>query len=516
MLKTNKFHNYYNSSPLAVIMLAGLVLRMLAAIFSRGYGWHDDQFLIIEIAQSWVDGIDYYSWLPNVDGTNIPEGFSFFYVGLHYLLFSFLEIIGLTDPQGKMLIVRLIHAGWSMLVIYFGYQITLKLSNSKNAILVGWILALFWIFPMISVRNLVEYVSVPLLLYGIYLIIISENKNDIIKLFWAGIIFGLAFNIRFQTGVLIASIGLVMLIQRRWKDTLFLTIGGITPIIVFQGGIDYFVWGSPFVQLVEYVNYNMHNAALYVVSPWYTYILFLLGILIPPISVFIFLGFFKKWKSLLLFFLPLLIFIIFHSYYPNKQERFIVTIMPMLIIIGIIGWQEIQDKLIIKKSWRKFITGSWVFFWIINSILVLPVTVMYSKKARVETMTYLSNYKDINYFIIEDVNKTVVSFPPQFYLEEWYQYHTVMKNDDFNKFQKDHINKPVNEQPGFILFFQPDNLDFRVDRMKGIYPELELESVIEPGTMDYIIYWLNPINANQNIYIYRNKAVIPYKLESLQ
>ena len=82
-------------------MLSALFFRLLAAIFSRGYGWHDDQFLVIEIAQSWVDGIDYYSWLPSADGTNPPEGFSFFYVGLHYLLFRFFEIIGIIDPQTK-------------------------------------------------------------------------------------------------------------------------------------------------------------------------------------------------------------------------------------------------------------------------------------------------------------------------------------------------------------------------------------------------------------------------------
>jgi len=493
-------------------MLVGLIFRLLATIFSKGYGWHDDQFLIIEIAQSWVDGIDYYSWLPNAEGTNIPEGFSFFYVGIHYLLFKFFELIGLVDPQSKMLIIRFLHALWSMLIIYYGYLITLRLSNIENAKLVGWILALFWFFPMISVRNLVEYVSIPLILYGLYLIIISDKNTKPIIWLWAGILFGIAFNIRFQTGILIASIGLVMLIQMRWKEAMFLTLGGILPIIVFQGGIDYLVWGSPFVQLIEYVNYNMHNAALYVVSPWYTYIIFLLGILIPPVSLFIFAGFFRKWKSLLIIFLPVLIFLIFHSYYPNKQERFVVTIMPLLIIIGIIGWQSIQQQYLNTKAWKGFITGSWIFFWVLNTIVLLPITVMYSKQARVESMSYMSKYEDINYFIIEDVNSSTISFPPQFYLKGWYNYHTMMKDDDFNHFRNTHINQTVDQQPGFILFIQPDDIDFRTERMKEIYPDLEFETVIEPGFMDYIMFKLNPINSNQNIYIYRNKTVIPEKV----
>ncbi len=494
-------------------MLIGGFFRLLAAIFSMGYGWHDDQFLIIEIAQSWVDGIDYYSWLPSADGTNQPEGFSFFYVGLHYILFSFLELIAIYDPQTKMLIVRLLHALWSMLIIYFGFKITLLLSNIENAKLVGWILALFWFFPMISVRNLVEYVSIPLILYGLWIILKSFDNSKFSIWLFAGVILGLAFNIRFQTLLITGAIGIFLLIQNKWKSTFFLGLGVLLTIVVFQGGIDYLVWKKPFVQLIEYINYNMHNAALYVVSPWYTYVLFLTGILIPPISLFLFAGFFKQWRKNLILFLPILLFLIFHSYYPNKQERFVITIIPLLIIIGIIGWQSIKNKYLLGPVARKIVTTSWIFFWMINFILLMPVTVMYSKQARVESMSYLAKYREINNFVIEDINKTVLRFPPQFYLQNWYNYQTLMEDDNFNDFAKKNSFLPPSDQPGFVLFYQPDNIDQRVNNMKTVFPELVFETVIEPGFIDRLLYWLNPINDNQNIYLYRNKSVLPSKIE---
>lgn len=512
-LNYNLIKSYYKSNPLGLIMFVGLFIRLLATIFSRGYGWHDDQFLIIEIAQSWVDGIDYYSWLPSADGLNPPEGFSFFYVGLHYLLFSFFEFTGIYDPQIKMLFVRLLHALWSVLIIYYGYKITLKLSNIDDAKLVGWILALFWIFPMISVRNLVEYVSIPLLLGGLWIVVNSDNNKNISYWLWAGVLFGLAFNIRFQTMLITGAIGLVILTQKKWKETLFLGLGVLIPIIIFQGGIDYFVWGNPFVQLIEYVNYNMHNATLYIVSPWYTYVLFLAGILIPPVSLFIFAGFFQQWRKLMILFFPILLFLAFHSYYPNKQERFVVTIMPMLIIIGIIGWQQIKNTYLSGRIPRRLIAASWVFFWIINFVLLIPTTVMYSKQARVESMTYMAKYGDINNFLIEDINQTVLRFPPQFYLQKWYHYQTFMKGDDFSYFAKQNSAKPASGQPGFIMFYQPDDINQRVENMKTIYPDLEFETVIEPGFMDRVMYWLNPINDNQNIYLYRNKSVLPDIIE---
>jgi glycosyl transferase family 22 (putative mannosyltransferase) len=512
-LVKQKIELYYKSNPIGFILIVGAIVRLVAVVFSKGYGWHDDQFLIIEIAQSWLDGIDYYSWLPSQDGTNNPEGFSFFYVGIHYLLFWIFESIGILNPQTKMLFIRLLHALWSLLIIYYGYLITLRLSNANNAKLIAWIFAVYWIFPMISVRNLVEYTCIPLILYGLWIIVSSDKKTKYYIWLWAGVLFGLAFNIRFQTALITGSFGLVMLIQYKWKEAFTIAMGAIIAIVVFQGGIDYLVWDKPFVQLMEYIDYNMHNAALYIVSPWYTYILFIFGILIPPVSIFLFVGFFNQWKKLLIIFLPILVFLLFHSYYPNKQERFVITIIPMFIIIGIIGWQKIVDQLSKKSMFRKLIKSSWIFFWIINFILLVPVTLMYSKQARVESMSYIAKYGDINNFLIEDINQTVLRFPPQFYLQNWYNYQTLMKGDDYAGFVKKHKSDDISVQPGFVLFYQPDNIELRVNNLKQVYPKLIFEATIEPGFMDRVLYWLNPINDNQNIYIYRNTAVIPDKIE---
>ncbi len=85
--------------------------------------------------------------------------------------------------------------------------------------------------------------------------------------------------------------------------------------------------------------------------------------------------------------------------------------------------------------------------------------------------------------------------------------------DNFSDFKNKYGDKSVDKQPGFILFYQPVDIENRVMKMKEVYPELEFEVLIEPGFMDKVMYWLNPINSNQNIYIYRNKAVIADKIQ---
>jgi hypothetical protein len=44
------------------ILFFALIFRLIAAIFSEGYGMHDDHFLIVEAASSWADGFDYNHW----------------------------------------------------------------------------------------------------------------------------------------------------------------------------------------------------------------------------------------------------------------------------------------------------------------------------------------------------------------------------------------------------------------------------------------------------------------------
>ena len=499
----NRLLKYYEEHPFRTILMAGLFFRLIAAFFSKGYGWSDDQFLTIEVAKSWIEGADYYHWLPSDDGTAQPQGFSFFYPGLHYLLFGIFKFSGITTPQVEMTIVRLIHALWSMLTIWFGYKITLKLSNTKTANLAGWLLAIFWIYPFLSVRNLVEFVSIPFLMWGLWLILKNEDKPKVSMAFWAGFLFGLAFDTRYQTALVSGTVGMVMLYQQRWKEVIWVILGGILSVLLIQGVVDYFVWGKPFTQIYGYVSYNATHAGEYTVGPWYLFIIFLMGIIIPPVSIFIFAGFFKSWKRIPILFFPVLVFILFHSYYPNKQERFIVTIMPLLMIIGVIGWQNITKGI----NNTKWIKHSWLFFWVINVILMIGVTFTYSKKARVESMVYLSNYiNQFNSFVIDDVSKNVLGFPPQFYLGKHLDYYAILQNNGgYETFYKK--SSSLND-PGFILFYHKENIESRVDSIKKIYPQIVFEKKIEPGNVDKILYWLNPINDNQDIYIYRNKAVI--------
>jgi len=499
--------NYFNSHPLRFALLIGLVLRLVAVVFSRGFGMHDDHFLVIEVAQSWADGTDYNNWLPG-SGSTQPSGHSFFYCGLHFLFFSVLQFLGIISPEIKMVLVRLIHALISLLVIWFGFKITQRLSNEKAAAKAALLLAVLWFMPFLSVRNLVEIACIPFLAAATWYAMDAANKkNPMLWFFVAGILGGLAFCTRFQSLFFISGIGLALLINLKWKDAILFGLGVLCSFGLIQGIVDTLIWGKPFVEFAEYIQYNLDNAYNYGQNAWYNYLLLILGVLIPPVSILLFVGMFVNFRKNLMVLLPVLIFLLFHSYFPNKQERFILPIVPFIVMLGFAGMESYFEKHPPSVAFSKFMKGSWTFFWIINILLLPFITMMYSKKARVESMIYLSKYKDkIDYLLLEDTNHGTPKMPPEFYLGKWIGCYELSQDRSLDSLKFKLAQTSRENYPDFVLFFEDKNLEQRIATVKTILPDIKYETTIYPGLIDDVLFKLNPKNANQVIFIYRVKS----------
>lgn len=493
--------NYWNEKPLQAVLIIGLFFRIIAAIFSPGYGMHDDHFLIIEAAQSWVDGNDYNDWLPDSPLNKAPTGHSMFYVGLHYLLFSFCNAINFTDPQLKMLLVRLLHAIYSLSIVFFAFKITEKISNTKNAKTAGLILAVLCFLPMYSVRNLVEIVCIPPMMAATW-ILVKHRENTLLKHYiFAGLIIGFSVAIRFHSILFVGGIGLVLLFHKKLKAAIL--FGLFTMVTIFFTQItDLFTWGKPFAEFTEYISYNLTHKNSYGTNNLSMYFLVVLGGLIPPASLFLVFGFFKQWKKHLLIFLPAMVFFAFHVYFPNKQERFILPVFPFIVILGTVGWFEFKKQ---SKYWlqhEKLHKRLWNFFWTLNLLLVLVISTAYSKRSRVETMVFLSEQADLVNFINERSHASGEIMLPRYYVGHWTMHINVTSNN-VDQVDSTYIAQlPVKMQPNYIVFVETIDLEKRVAKAREKFPNLTFVTEIEPSFVDKVAHFLNPVNKNESCYIY--------------
>jgi hypothetical protein len=414
-----------------------------------------------------------------------------------------LQFFGLDDPQGKMYIVRLLHAAWSMSIVYLGYKIALRLGGITAAKMCGVLLAILFFIPFISVHNLVEFVCIPPLLYATWLLIKKEDAETARPFLFVGLLLSVAFSIRFQTALFIGGIGLTLIIQKKWRQTFLVGGGIVVGLVLIQATTDMIVWKQPFVEFREYVSYNLTHSNDYGHQQWYTYLLLISGIMIPPFSLFIIFGFLRSWKKHLLLFLPSFIFFVFHSSFPNKQERFILPVVPFIIILGCIGWCNYMATSGYWKTHLKAYRNCWIFFFILNTIPLIFVSGAYSHRNRVESMVYLSEKKDLKNVLIEQTNNDDYTRPPRFYLKNWKQNFFLTGTFTMDSLKASLSKFPLADHPNYVVFNQPENLQARVENLKKLYPGLVYEATIEPGFIDKVMHYLNKHNANFTSYVYR-------------
>jgi hypothetical protein len=485
---------FWNDHPVLALMLLAFIPRLVAALISKGYGMHDDHFGPIEQPFMIMQDLTYWTT------RTTPHGHSIVYPLIHYILLNSFESVGIHDPQSKMYLIRILHAFYSLLVVYFGYKIAETISDRPTAKKAGLILALFWAFPFLSVRNLIEMVCIPPLMAGFYYAL--NSKERVRNAFIAGLWLGLAFTFRYQTFSMTATLGLVFLFRKEFKQLVLLMAGFFITALVIQGSADVFAWGYPFASFVEYMRYNATHGYDYTTGPVYTYLLLVLGAFIPPMSFFFLYGFFRNWRKTLLVILPVLVFFILHSSFPNKQERFIFPVIPLILVVCIIGWEEYVKGSDFWQRHRTALRSLWVWFWIINMLLLLPFTLYYSKKSRVESM-YTLYGKHVNGIVLVG-GRMGVTQPPLFYCGVYpVPIYQVNDTSDLAKVKQQLEHEPV--RPNYAVFFGIDDINKRVSNVESALGiKCSLERRIEASFLDDVFYRLNPRNnKNETTFVYK-------------
>lgn len=525
----NTIKTFWKEKPLKTILILAIVTRLVAAVFSGGYGFHDDHFLVFEVSQCWIDDTEWYHWLPsdqeslNPGEEPKPEGHSLIYPGIHYVIFSITDALGFDSPVGKAFLMRLLHALLSLITIVVGYRITLHYAHERAARLSGLLLAVLWCMPFLSVRTMVEIVAVPFIMLGLWELIKNEKKDFSIKPYLlAGFYLGIAFSFRFQAMIIVGGAGLVLLFRKQWREAFLVGAGVLLSAFLTQGIIDWAIWGKPFAEFMAYVEYNITHRYDYGNNIYYMYITVLGGIVIPPLGAFLIFGWFKSLRKIPLLFWPSFLFFAFHTYFVNKQERFILPILPLFIVAGIIGWFMFMDKnkFLQKHTW--IFKYSMVFFWVLNFLVLPIISTTYSKRSRCETMIYFQD-KDVVNVLSEETRRGGVTMFPVFYAGKNINFYDMSDKATFAdvastapvKKTKNHhetINSPQViahnnwPEPEYIAFINERDIDDRIERMRKYYPNMEHEKTINPSYIDLIMRKMTPSNNNQLIFLYRTNV----------
>jgi hypothetical protein len=495
---SNKTDYWISRLTIRNVLLVGLLFRLVAVVFSSGYAFHDDHFEMAELVQRWRDG---YSFLWT--GTNVHV-FSLVYPGFLYLVFSACHAVGLHEPVQIMFVCRLIHALFSMLSIWYAYKLVLRVSGQeKPAIVATLFMSIFWIFPFMSVRNLREFVCIPFLLAGSYYI--ADLKAGYRQVFLSALMFALAFCVRLQILFIPFGIGMTLLFQRQWSRAISFGVSLGICYLLTQGLFDWIYYGDPIASVKEYLRFNADTANIMIqpTGPWYLYLGTLAGIFFVVPFLLLVAGFIQSWKikPARMFFMGSLLFFIFHCYYSNKQERFILPFIPYFIILGVMGYNLLLEKY--KARLKRISSIGIIWLLILNTAGLFILSFSSSKKSRVESMTWLRNNETVSNLVMEGIGD--IPRPPLFYLGKEINFYTLTEKDSLPQLTLYIPNGPGPE-PNYLIMSGDKEKEQRLAKIKKLYPSVQFVKSFRPGFVDNIAYRLNPKhNENETWFVYKIK-----------
>jgi len=465
---------------------------MLAVIYAKGFMAPDDHFLTIEIADGWLKGFN--NWY-----TNKPPMRGILYPYLVTASMWILKQVSITAPEAVMFLIRLSHGIWSLItipLIYFGVR---KYSDERTAFTAGLMGAIFYIAPFMSVRNLPEFFCQPILLGGLILADFSSDNEEFKSRNWlfSGLLLGLGFMLRYQNSVIPAGVFFYLALKKNWRSLIPFTLG-VAVILIIEIFMDYLSYGSLQFPFINSLIFQSGHVKAYVTNPFYTHFATILLAFIPPFSFILLWWCWRGAKKMPIMFWGTLIFLVFHSIIPQKQERFIFPILPELIVLGMIGS---YGSSLVAKSWVKL---TWKWFWTVNILMLMIVTFNYSQKARVESLIKLGKIPDLTDII--EINTEHPMNPPKYYLNKDAEIHLIHRWEQLDSVAPEIYEKHLeNDKTScYIVIYNHKPLQYYLDNLYQRIPAMEEVDHITPSLVDALLHLMNPLhNHSKEAYIYK-------------
>jgi len=490
-------------------MMAALILRLCSVGYSRGFMSNDDHFETVRVAYSGVQ-----SGLLNDDGhlrwvamKSIDVGRSPLYTLFNYSIMEVLKWAGIYDLDPMMYFIRLVHALLSLLLVWYGYKYVFSITESRNyAMLAGMILAGHYLMPYLSVRNLVEMVSAELLVPSVYLAYRGVRSKNSRFLLLAGIAGALSWMIRFNTGLAVLPIPFAIWYMSRDIRPALYFCAGCCVIIIFGASLDLIYLGR-FGQST----YNIYKSFIFVTNnpplphPFWTFAVLILGIFVPPFSFYFIFSIFRK-KLILNNLIPFSsagVFFIIHSLIAHKEERFMIPIFPLLVILGVIGLHSWLSGREPGSLSMKFFKYSAAFALVVNIIILPLFTFNYAHKGMVEPFVFLSKQDDIKTVLIDRVErKRYLAISYAGYIKP--EYVKINRWDDFDRLVG---QSQMFDSANYFVIFSDENLQEHLDSLSNYYGGLEKVFHSPPSLMDRTLHFLNPkYNHTNEAWVYKKVA----------
>lgn len=250
------------------------------------------------------------------------------------------NFIGLTHPYDQYRFTIIFLTSINILLFILSFHLLNKYKNWKKEedylTFVG-LMIFYFAASFALTRPMFEALAAPWILLSCALYLKFQETNKISALILATLAVSMAFVLRQQAGIGALTIPLLLLWQRPFKlKPLFVCATTGIGAFILAGIPDYFLRGKFHYSLIAVTTYNVEHGHEYGNGSILFYPLMLVVMSFLPFLItkkyekgFIWNSLKDQKFSLVFIFL----FVALHSYFPQKFERFLVSIIPLVLVV---------------------------------------------------------------------------------------------------------------------------------------------------------------------------------------
>ena len=167
----------------------------------------------------------------------------------------------------------------------------------------------------------------------------------------------------------------------------------------------------------------------------------------------------------------------------NKQERFLLPILPVLFILIVAGLPWLAAR---TGRWYR---GMWWYFWTVNAALLIVLTFSFSKKDRVAPLLYIDRRHDAKGVLVAQYNQTFTV--PDYYLGRPKPLLVVRERRDTVALTAEWVRDTGSVVNYVILYSDTPDADSEV-LAGSLHRNLTFLTTITPSLTDRIAHAINP------------------------
>ncbi len=244
--------------------------------------------------------------------------------------------LGVLSPYVQYRVVILVLGLFCTLLLFYGfwqYSEIKKLSESETNFLLLMLIFYFGA-PFALTRPMFESLAAPWLTLAAVFAVRYDQSEKLRDLLWGVVFVSVAFVLRQQLGFCALVFIILPCLKKNWRQVV---LAGALGLLLFalSGIPDYFLRGKFHYSLLNLTLYNFEHGSDYGNRSvfFYPLLIFIIGFIpffIKKYPASVTTGYFRKNRSLLLM---VGLFLVLHSLFPQKWERFIISVIPILLFL---------------------------------------------------------------------------------------------------------------------------------------------------------------------------------------